>query len=198
MLARRAGILALWGDLINAAGAKDDADTLRRESSTTSGAADCTITGARNGTGRTRTAVDFLSSGGGITLVVERRRDPHAAPSALGRPARAAAGSFEAGVAGPCVAGAAGRDAASRAPRRDADHRHSRHDPALASRHRPAPLGTPVAPWPVRAAAGAPPTALIDRSCHRGRPRATMVPRPCRVIIRPRSRRTSMAWRSVW
>ena len=88
--------------------------------------------------------------------VVEGRRDPYAALSALGRLARAAAGSFAADVAGPCVAGAAGRDAADRAPRRDAAHRHPRHHRAMASRHRPPPLGTPVAPWPAWAPACAP------------------------------------------
>jgi hypothetical protein len=87
---------------------------------------------------------------------VEGRRDPHAAPSALGRPARAAAGSLAAEAAGPCVAGAAGRDGADRAPRRDAAHRHPRHHLALASRHRPPALVVPVAPWPVPAPAGAP------------------------------------------
>jgi hypothetical protein len=72
-------------------------------------------------------AADFLCLPYGVAarvaapgVVVEGRRDPYAAPSALGGPARAAGGSFAADVAGLCGAGAAGRDAADRAPRRDA------------------------------------------------------------------------------
>jgi hypothetical protein len=65
---------------------------------------------------------------------VEGRRDPDVAPSARCRPARAAEGSFEAGVAGPGVAGPARRDAASRPAGSDAADRHSRHDLAMASR----------------------------------------------------------------
>ena len=46
---------------------------------------------------------------------MEGRRDPDAAPSARGGPARAAEGSFAVDVAGPGVAGHARRDAASQA-----------------------------------------------------------------------------------
>jgi hypothetical protein len=53
-------------------------------------------------------------------------RDPDAAPSARGGPARAASRSFEIDVAGPGMAGPARRDAAGRAFGRDAVDRHSR------------------------------------------------------------------------
>jgi len=115
---------------------------------------------------------------------VERRRDPHAAPSALDRPPRAAAGSFAADVAGPGMAGAAGRDAADRPPRRDAAHRHSRHRLALASRHRPPPLGAPVAPRSLRAPASVPQCAIGGAAAGPGE-RVMGVP--------PHSRRTGRA-----
>ena len=115
---------------------------------------------------------------------MERRRDPHAASSALNRPPRAAAGSFAADMAGPGMAGAAGRDAADRRPRRDAAHRHARHRLALASRHRPSPLDAPVAPWSLRAAAGAPQCAVGGAPAGPGE----------RVMgIPPHSRRTGRA-----
>ena len=82
---------------------------------------------------------------------MEGRRDPHAVPPACCGPARAALCSFASDVAGPGVAGAAGGDDADRAPGGDAADRHSGHGLALAPQHRPPPLGTPVAPGPVRA-----------------------------------------------
>src|SRR5262249_33371294 len=97
-------------------------------------------------------AAGLVATGG----VVEGRRDPDVAPSALGRAAAAAAGSFAADMAGPGMAGAAGRDAADRPPGRDAADRHAPHHLALASGH-PAPqLVAPVAPWSFRAPARAP------------------------------------------
>jgi len=54
-------------------------------------------------------------------------------------------------MAGPGVAGAACGDDADRAPGGDAIDCHSWHDVALAPGHRPPPLGTPVAPRPLRA-----------------------------------------------
>jgi len=75
---------------------------------------------------------------------VERRRDPDAAPSARGGPARATEGSFAADVAGPGAAGPAHRDTASRVPGRVAADGDPGHDRALAPRHRPPPLGAAV------------------------------------------------------
>src|SRR6185312_10601884 len=85
--------------------------------------------------------------------VVEGRRDPDAAPSARGGPARATWDSFAIDVAGPGVAGPARRDHAGRAPGRDAADRHSRHDLAVAPRHRPPQVGTVVPPGTFRPAA---------------------------------------------
>ena len=59
---------------------------------------------------------------------MEGRRDPDAAPSARGGPARAAEGSFAVDVAGPGVADVARRDAAERAPGRVAADRDPSHD----------------------------------------------------------------------
>ena len=87
---------------------------------------------------------------------MEGRRDPDAAPSARGGPARAAEGSFAVDVAGPGVAGPARRDAAGRAPGGVAADRDSGHDLALAPRHPPPPLDAVVAPGTLRTAAGAP------------------------------------------
>jgi hypothetical protein len=99
-----------------------------------------------------RTYAGAVAAGG----VVEGRRDPHAAPSARGGPARAASCSFASDLAGPGVAGAARGDGASRSPGGDAADRHSWHDLALAPGHRPPPLGAIVAPGPVRTAPGRP------------------------------------------
>ena len=74
-------------------------------------------------------------------MVVEGRRDSHAAPPARCGLARAASSSFASDMAGSGVAGAARTDGAERAPSGDVADRHSRHDLALAARHRAPPMG---------------------------------------------------------